>query len=147
MHTVGPLDATPTLSGDSQDFVYHFPPLLSVPLPSPSPSDSEGPAQPLSLPAANNTTPASPENSGVTVRVSCLKLDWTAAPHFPESHVRPGQADVLLGSDLVYDRKILNILVPTIKAILKEGKHDYSISLPYHVPIININRDQSFNVL
>ena len=77
---------------------------------------------------------ASSENSagrdsddGVTVKVSCLKLDWTTAPHFPGSHVRSGQADVLLGSDLVYDRKILNILVPMIKAILKDGKHDAMI--------------------
>ena len=120
IHAVGPRGATSMLSGDSQDFVYEFPPLVPQPSPPPSlPSQPHHPPSPAAV-ASENTG----SDTGVAVRVGCLKLDWTAAPHFSGSLVKSGQADVLLGSDLVYDRKILNILVPTIKAILKEGKRE-----------------------
>ena len=35
------------------------------------------------------------------------------------------QADVVLGSDLVYDDNILTMLVPALSRIMKEGKHPY----------------------
>jgi len=56
----------------------------------------------------------SSEPSPDTTTVKCLRLDWTLLNSFPPDL----QAHVLLGSDLVYDRKILSILVPAIRRLL-----------------------------
>ncbi len=50
-----------------------------------------------------------------------LKVNWKETESFPEE-----KADVLLGSDLVYDVKILDLLVPAVKHMLASGK------LPFH---------------
>ena len=51
-------------------------------------------------------------------RVSCLRLDWTRPQTFPADL----RADLLLGSDLVYDRNILRVLVPAVKRLLSDGQ-------------------------
>lgn len=56
----------------------------------------------------------------------CLRLDWTNLSSFPPDLT----ADLLLGSDLVYDRKILTILVPAVDRLLSSGNDsdlDYTL--------------------
>lgn len=50
-----------------------------------------------------------------SMSVSSKFVNWVDAASFPEP------ADVILGSDLVYDSNILSILVPAIDAMLVKG--------------------------
>lgn len=59
----------------------------------------------------------SERESTTTTTVRCLRLDWTMLDSFPPDL----RAHLLLGSDLVYDRKILGILVPAIQRLLAPG--------------------------
>jgi hypothetical protein len=57
--------------------------------------------------------------------VICQVVNWGDAETFP-----PEPADVIIGSDLVYDSNILAVLVPAVAAMLREGLP----SLPYLSP-------------
>ena len=48
--------------------------------------------------------------------VQVCKVNWKDMASYP-----PERADVIIGSDLVYDVKILSILVPAVKSMLVEG--------------------------
>jgi predicted nicotinamide N-methyase len=50
--------------------------------------------------------------------VEVLKVNWQDPGSFPPL---PGGADVVLGSDLVYDAGILRVLVPAVAALLRPG--------------------------
>ena len=56
-------------------------------------------------------------NSLVDTQFIPKKVDWTDAASFPQE-----LADIVIGSDLVYDGNILNILIPALMQMLKAGK-------------------------
>lgn len=58
----------------------------------------------------------SPEEGRPTPKTEVLNVSWTDPSTYP-----PERADVLLGSDLVYDNGILSVLCPAVKSMLKEG--------------------------
>lgn len=49
--------------------------------------------------------------------VEVLQVNWCQENTYPAEPI-----DVLIGSDLVYDKQILTLLVPTVHALLKNGK-------------------------
>lgn len=69
-------------------------------------------------PAAQGSIPPTvqPTIAEIGTSVRCLMVNWKQPSSFP-----PEQADVIIGSDLVYDVSILNLLVPAVAAILKDG--------------------------
>jgi predicted nicotinamide N-methyase len=56
------------------------------------------------------------EKGGDAGVVQVCKLNWKDMESYP-----PERADVIIGSDLVYDVKILSILVPAVKSMIVEG--------------------------
>jgi hypothetical protein len=58
----------------------------------------------------------SPVEGQAGPRTEVLNVSWTDASTYP-----PERADVLLGSDLVYDAGILSVLCPAVRGMLKEG--------------------------
>jgi hypothetical protein len=58
----------------------------------------------------------SSSNNGNTGTVQVCKVNWNDINSYP-----PERADIIIGSDLVYDVKILSILVPAVKSMLVEG--------------------------
>jgi hypothetical protein len=63
-------------------------------------------------------------NSPVSSTLIVSKVSWSDPSTFPP------QADILLGSDLVYDAKILSLLTQAVDGMLKPGNTNaYTISL------------------
>lgn len=58
------------------------------------------------------TTPTS------ATSLKVINMSWTDTATYP-----PHRADLLLGSDLVYDASILAVLIPAICSSLAAGKH------------------------
>ena len=56
------------------------------------------------------------EAAGTTCDLNVSRVNWSDVKSYP-----PSAADVILGSDLVYDKNILSILVPAIMKMLKLG--------------------------
>ena len=57
----------------------------------------------------------SSDNDGMGPKTEVLNVSWTDPSTYP-----PEKADVLLGSDLVYDNGILSVLCPAVKTMLKD---------------------------
>lgn len=61
----------------------------------------------------NTTTPT---NNNTTTQLSVIKMNWLDTDTYPLE-----KADLILGSDLVYDASILTCLVPAICSMLSPG--------------------------
>lgn len=76
---------------------------------------SSVPAPVANLPA---TTTYTLDNSSVVVQY----MGWNEPATYPTAH---RQMDIIIGSDLVYEIRILDYLIPTIRALLKLSKFHY----------------------
>lgn len=76
--------------------------------------DVASPLEQAPAPAGSALPPLPPAVSSSTTAVECLNVNWKDASSFP-----PGGADLLLGSDLVYESAILACLVPAVKEMLR----------------------------
>lgn len=68
--------------------------------------------------------PASESSPASSTAVRVLNVNWKDASTFPAE-----RADVLLGSDLVYDSSILAILVPAVDRMMTQGQQLMDINL------------------
>lgn len=66
---------------------------------------------------SSNMNLTSLSSAGVNVFVK--RVDWGDADSYPLS---AGSCDVLIGSDLVYEDRVLDVLVPTIHSMLRPGE-------------------------
>ena len=78
-------------------------------------------------PATATTAVSSPtvENSQATATTAAAPTPTTTVDSSVDSSVdlSVGQVDVIIGSDLVYEDRILALLVPTIRDMLKLGRY------------------------